>query len=165
MTNASPPEVDGAPVGGLAPTPAQTPPLAMVIFGASGDLTSRKILPALANLADQGRLSEHFTVIGVARTPWSDEDFREAALKDVTGAGEQWKRLVERFRYVAGEYASPDTFDRLRAVLGEADQSYGTAGNRLYYLATIPDMFAQVAEALAKEGAITPVRAASSPGS
>ena len=67
--------------------PEQTPPLALVIFGASGDLTSRKILPALANLADRGRLNEHFTVIGVARTKWTDEEFRKAALQDVPSAG------------------------------------------------------------------------------
>ena len=70
----------------LAP-PKRTPPLVLVIFGASGDLTSRKILPALANLADRGRLSDNFTVIGVARTEWTDEEFRQAALKDVPNAG------------------------------------------------------------------------------
>ncbi|HEY3942293.1 MAG TPA: glucose-6-phosphate dehydrogenase [Acidimicrobiales bacterium] len=144
-------EVSDAAVGGLRPAPAQTPPLAMVIFGASGDLTSRKILPALANLADRGRLNDRFTVIGVARTPWSDEEFRAAALRDVTGGGEQWRRLVERFRYVGGEYASTDTFDRLKELLGFADATYETGGNRLYYLATVPSMFAAIAEALAKE--------------
>ncbi len=139
----------------LAP-PEQTPPLALVIFGASGDLTSRKILPALANLADRGRLSENFTVIGVARTQWTDEEFRQAALKDVPNAGDRWRKLVERFRYVSGEYAATETFDRLRELLAEADREYGTAGNRMYYLATIPSVFAMVAEALAKEGCNAP---------
>lgn len=131
--------------------PELTPPLAMVIFGASGDLTSRKILPALANLADNGRLSENFTVIGVARTEWDDADFRNAALRDVPNAGPTWKKLVERFRYIAGEYASTETFDRLKGLLAEADANYATSGNRLYYLATVPEAFAMVAEALAKE--------------
>jgi glucose-6-phosphate 1-dehydrogenase len=130
--------------------------LALVIFGASGDLTSRKILPALANLADRGRLSEHFTVIGVARTEWSDEEFRQAALKDVPSPGEQWTKLVERFRYVPGEYAAAETFDRLKVLLTEADRDYGTAGYRVFYLATIPSAFAMVAEALAKEGCNVP---------
>ena len=67
--------------------PSSTPPLAMVIFGASGDLTARKILPALADLADRGRLNERFTVIGVARTEWTDEEFRQVALKAVPNAG------------------------------------------------------------------------------
>ena len=136
--------------------PKQTPPLALVIFGASGDLTSRKILPALANLADRGRLNENFTVIGVARTQWTDEEFRKVALQDVPSAGEAWRKLVGRFRYVAGEYASPETFDKLRDRLSEADAEYGTAGNRVFYLATIPQAFAMVAGALAKEGCSIP---------
>ncbi|MGH8980106.1 MAG: glucose-6-phosphate dehydrogenase [Acidimicrobiales bacterium] len=141
-----------------APTspPERTPPLVLVIFGASGDLTSRKILPALADLADRGRLADEFTVIGVARTEWSDEDFQRAALKDVPHAGERWRSLVERFRYVPGEYAAPETFDRLKELLSEADQRYGTAGNRVYYLATVPSVFAMVADALAKEGCNVP---------
>jgi glucose-6-phosphate 1-dehydrogenase len=140
------------PAGGMA----QTPPLVLVIFGASGDLTSRKILPALANLAERGRLSDRFTVIGVARTEWTDEEFRQAALKDVPDPGERWRSLVQRFRYVAGEYAATETFDRLKGLLAEADHRYGTAGNRVYYLATIPSAFAMVAEALAKEGCSVP---------
>jgi len=136
--------------------PRQAPPLAMVIFGASGDLTSRKILPALANLADRGRLNEGFTVIGVARTPWSDDEFRQVALRDVPNAGEAWRTIVQRFRYVAGEYAASETFDQLKGYLAEADTKYGTGGNRLYYLATIPSMFGNIAEALGKEGVNTP---------
>ena len=134
----------------------QTPPLALVIFGASGDLTARKILPALADLADRGRLSDRFTVIGVARTEWTDDEFRKVALQDATAGGERWQRLVERFRYVAGEYSATETFDRLKEVLSEADEQYGTGGNRVYYLATIPPVFAMVAEALAKEGCNVP---------
>jgi glucose-6-phosphate 1-dehydrogenase len=147
-------------VSDAAATPAhpasKTPPLALVIFGASGDLTARKILPALASLADSGRLSEQFTLIGVARTKWSDDEFRQAVLKAVPGAGPAWKSLVERFRYVSGEYAATPTFDKLRELLGEADKQYGTSGNRVYYLATIPEVFALVAEALAKEGCNQP---------
>jgi glucose-6-phosphate 1-dehydrogenase len=133
-----------------------TPPLAMVIFGASGDLTSRKILPALANLADRGRLNDSFTVIGVARTPWTDEEFRQVALKDVPDAGPRWKQLVERFHYISGEYAAPETFEQLRVHLNESDKEFGTAGNRLYYLATVPGAFAMVAEAIAKQGCNVP---------
>jgi len=136
--------------------PAKTPPLALVIFGASGDLTARKILPALANLADLGRLSDGFTLIGVARTQWSDEEFRQTVSAAVPDAGNAWKALVERFRYVAGEYAAPATFDRLKELLDEADAQFGTSGNRVYYLATIPEVFALVSEALAKEGCNRP---------
>src|ERR1700685_3433574 len=101
-------------VSPVAPRVLRTPPpLALVIFGASGDLTARKILPALADLANRGRLNERFTVIGVARTVWSDEQFQEVALKADTSGGAVWAGLVKSFRYVAGEYAATDTFDRL----------------------------------------------------
>jgi len=139
-----------------APPPTKPPPLALVIFGASGDLTARKILPALASLADSGRLNDQFTLIGVARTQWSDEEFRQAVRQATPGAGDTWKGLVERFRYVPGEYAATATFDKLKEILGEADSTYGTSGNRVYYLATIPEVFALVAEALAKEGCNQP---------
>src|SRR5580658_3327307 len=134
----------------------RTPPLALVIFGASGDLTARKILPALASLADRGRLNDGFTVIGVARTKWSDEEFQAAVRAAVPGAGDTWNELVSRFRYVAGEYAATPTFDRLKELLAESDKEHGTAGNRVYYLATIPEVFGLVAEALAKEGCNQP---------
>ncbi len=132
------------------------PAMALVIFGASGDLTSRKILPALANLADRGLLSEHFTVIGVARTEWTDAEFREVAVQECPDAGPAWRKLVERFRYVPGEYASAETFDRLKGLLAEADKVHGTSGNRIYYMATVPAVFGMVAEALQKEGCNVP---------
>jgi glucose-6-phosphate 1-dehydrogenase len=134
----------------------ETPPLAMVIFGASGDLTSRKILPALASLADLGRLNENFTVFGVARTKWSDEDFQEAAMSNSAAAGDRWRNLVKRFRYISGEYSSTKTFNQLKQLLTEADELHGTEGNRLYYLATPPSVFSQVACALATQGCNVP---------
>ncbi len=135
---------------GRAPEP--TPPLATVIFGASGDLTSRKVLPALAHLVEAGRLSDRFAVVGVARSPWSDEDFQKVALGAAPATSTRWARAVERFRYVSGEYDHPDTFDRLGAILAEFDRTFGTGGNRLYYLATVPEVFGDVAEALARHG-------------
>ncbi|MGH9045815.1 MAG: hypothetical protein ACRDVW_00705 [Acidimicrobiales bacterium] len=141
---------------GAATVSRTPPPLALVIFGASGDLTARKILPALAELANRGRLNERFCVIGVARTEWTDEEFRDVARKaDPTGAT-RWAELVKCFRYVTGEYATSATFDRLKEVLAEADKERGTSGNRVYYLATVPAVFAEVAEALAKEGCNQP---------
>jgi glucose-6-phosphate 1-dehydrogenase len=146
--------VSTSPIGaGVVRTP---PPLVLVIFGASGDLTARKIIPALAELANRGRLNAHFSVVGVARTSWSDEDFRQAALKADSGGGKAWAELVQSFRYVSGEYAATETFDSLRRVLAEVDQAQGTSGNRVYYLATVPEMFGPVAEALAKEGCNRP---------
>ncbi len=132
------------------------PPLTLVVFGASGDLASRKLLPAIAALAEHKALPEGFTVVGVARTAWTDDQFRQAALDAAPFAGPEWHNVVSRFRYVAGEYAEKPTFDKLKAVLDEADTKFGTGGNRVYYLATIPSMFGEVATALAEHGCNAP---------
>jgi len=137
-------------------TVSPPPPLALVVFGASGDLAARKLLPAVASLADHGALPEGFTLIGVARTAWSDDEFRDVALKAVPKPSAAWKAVVKRFRYISGEYAHPDTFDQLKTVLDDADKTYGTGGNRIYYLATIPDLFGPVATALGKHGCSMP---------
>ncbi len=152
---------DGStPTGGrrrsLPPVLSKAPPVAMVIFGASGDLTSRKILPALARLADRGVLDDGFTLIGVARTPLSDDDFRNLVAEATPEGGPRWKTLCQRFRYITGEYDHPNTFDLLKTCLDEADRVDRTQGNRLYYLATIPSVFGLVAGALAKHGCTQP---------
>jgi glucose-6-phosphate 1-dehydrogenase len=130
----------------------RAPPCVLVVFGGSGDLTARKLLPAVARLAERRLLPTAFSVVGVARTEWSDEDFRTHALEAVKDAGPEWSSLVEGFRYVAGDYAEPATFDRLRAVLDEIDAAHGTGGNRVFYLATVPQVFASVAKALGEHG-------------
>ena len=140
----------------LPPVLSKAPPVAMVIFGASGDLTTRKILPALARLADRGVLDDGFTIIGVARTVWTDEEFRRNVAEATPEAGPKWKALTERFKYIAGEYDHPDTFDRLKSHLDEADRIDGTGGNRMYYLATIPSVFGLVAGALATHACTSP---------
>jgi len=132
------------------------PPLALVVFGASGDLTARKLLPAIAALATHHSLPDGFTVVGVARTQWSDEEFRHVALAAAPDAGPEWRAVVDRFRYVAGEYADKPTFDKLREVLDEADRTLGTSGNRIFYLATIPSVFGDIANALAAHGCNEP---------
>ncbi len=134
----------------------KAPPVALVIFGASGDLTARKILPALSKLAERGALDNGFVVIGVARTEWSDEEFRAHVLDATPDGGEKWKAFVGRFRYITGEYDHPSTFDALKQMLEVADKEDGTAGNRLYYLATIPAVFGLVAGALATHNCTGP---------
>ena len=140
----------------LPPVLSKAPPVAMVIFGASGDLTARKILPALARLADRGVLDDGFTVIGVARTPWSDDEFRAHVAEATPEGGAKWKALTGRFKYITGEYDHPDTFAQLKDHLDEADRIDGTDGNRLYYLATIPSVFGLVAGALATHACVAP---------
>jgi glucose-6-phosphate 1-dehydrogenase len=136
----------------------RAPPVALTIFGASGDLTSRKILPALARLSRRGTLGSMCAVVGVARSEMSDDEFRQLALECVPDAGPEWKAAVARFRYVAGDYAHPDTFDKLKKVLDDLDEHVGTAGNRIYYLATPPAVFSEVAGALGEHGMSQPSR-------
>ncbi len=161
MTSSSqPPAANADPGDSVVATPVETaPPHALVVFGASGDLATRKLFPALAGLADHGALPESFTLVGVARTPWSDDDFRKAALGATATAGALWHHLVKGFRYVAGEYDDPDTFAKLSEVLTEVDKAIGTAGNRVYYLATVPDAFALVAKGMAAAGLTHPSEA------
>ena len=139
------------------------PPAALVIFGASGDLAGRKLIPALKRLALRGELPGAFGVVGVARTEMDDEGFRDrlrtaVGEDDGPGAAHAWAELVSGFRYVTGEYADPDTFKRLEEILGEIDETRGTGGNRLYYLATPPSTFPLVIERLGERGLNQPTQ-------
>jgi glucose-6-phosphate 1-dehydrogenase len=131
----------------------RSPPCALVIFGASGDLTARKLLPALERLADYGALPDGVTLIGVARTPMDDEGFRNYCRERVPGTGNpRWAELTAAARYVAGGYDDPATYQRLAEVLGECDHACGAAGNRVYYFATPPRLFGPIALSLGKAG-------------
>jgi glucose-6-phosphate 1-dehydrogenase len=127
----------------------------MVIFGASGDLTKRKLLPALANLAAEGLLPARFAIIGVARTPYAEEEFRskmQAELKEFaedTIEFDQLERLLHSLYYAAGEFGDPATYRNLGTRLAEIDQRHGTGGNYLFYLATPPSFFAEIVAELA----------------
>lgn len=130
----------------------QAPPCVLTVFGASGDLTSRKLMPALARLARQRQLPSSFAIVGVARTELTDDDFRQRMLEAVPGGGPEWESLVKGFRYVSGDYADGATFEQLGKVLEEIDNQRGTGGNRVYYLATIPGVFGQVVQQLGTYG-------------
>ena len=116
------------------------PPSTLVIFGASGDLARRKLLPGVANLARGERLPEEFAVVGVGRSDLDDEAFRQL-VSDVAAFP---PRLLDQLRFVHGSYAEPRTYEDLEVVLGELDATAGTAGNRLFYLATPPAAFPQI---------------------
>ena len=135
------------------------PPAVLVVFGASGDLTSRKLMPAVEQLALRRLLPAGFSVVGVARTEMDDGEFRERmreTVEEVGGGGDDakhvWEAFTGGFRYVAGDYGDPGTFKRLKQVLEEIDELRGTAQNRLYYLATPPDTFPTVVLGLAGSG-------------
>lgn len=130
------------------------PPCIMVIFGASGDLTKRKLIPALYNLKTSNLLPDNFAVIGIARAEMSDAEFRRR-LTDAMGEfatdevdQEEWKWLEERLYYLSGDFSDDQTFARLKEVLDKIDAERRTLGNYFFYLATAPDYFAQVAQRL-----------------
>ncbi len=135
------------------------PPSVLVIFGASGDLTSRKLMPALAELIDRGFLSPQFSVVGVARTEMSDDDFRSRMATAVEGAPESWNAATARFRYITGEYNAPETFARLKETLNELEVSMGGLCNRLYYFAAPPSTFPMLVESLGAAGLNQPTTA------
>jgi glucose-6-phosphate 1-dehydrogenase len=135
----------------------RSPACALVIFGASGDLTARKLLPALERLAAYGALPPEVALIGVARTPMSDEEFAAYCGEKVAGDGnERWAELTRSARYVHGGYDDPATYARLAEVLGESDRAHGTAGNRVYYFSTPPRLFGPIAVSLGKAGLSVP---------
>ena len=135
-----------------APTPAPpADPCSLVIFGASGDLTHRLLVPALYNLAADGLLAEGFSVIGVARRPLSTEAFRtgleESLRRFATRPFDESvaKRLFACVSYLPGEADDPRTYERLREELERIARLRPTRGNRLFYLATPPEAFAPIA--------------------
>jgi len=131
-------------------------PCIFVIFGASGDLTQRKLIPALYALAYRRLLPEKFAVVGVARTEESDDEFRqrmEEAVKDHARdpfRDDVWERLVDGISYIATDFADQEGEDRLAERLSELDEERGTGGNRLYYFAVPPDAIATLVEELGK---------------
>ncbi len=120
-------------------------PCVLVIFGASGDLTRRKLMPALYALAVRRMLPERFAIVGVARTEGTDDDFRERMEEAVREFGRDefrqdiWDELAAGMRYVSTDFAHEQGEDLASKVLNELDDERGTEGNRVYYLAVPPD--------------------------
>ncbi len=140
----------------LAPRPE---PCVMVIFGASGDLTRRMLAPALYNLACQRLLPVSFSVVGVARRPLGDEQFRQMLREGVDRHSRSgppdpavWGSFAEGIRYVAIDSRDPRGYGRLADVLARLDETRGTGGNRVFYLATPPSLFAGIVEQLGAAG-------------
>jgi glucose-6-phosphate 1-dehydrogenase len=138
------------------------PPCAMVIFGASGDLTRRKLVPALYRLFERGSIGERFAALGVARRPYDPASFRDEVgqmVRDGKPADrEGWDRFAPRIHYLPGEFGDAATYERLKARLVELDQERGLEGNRLYYLATPASEFETILHHLRDAGLITPPR-------
>ena len=146
------------PLTSAVKTPRRADPCTFVIFGAAGDLTKRLLLPALYNLAAGRLLPEAFCIVGVARAEMSADEFRrkmrEALRQFATDrvAPETLDLLIERCRYVRGDFDDPSTYERLKAELAAAARAIDTRGNCLFYLATPPALFAHVARLLGESG-------------
>jgi glucose-6-phosphate 1-dehydrogenase len=133
-------------------------PCVFVIFGASGDLTRSKLLPAIFNLAESGHLPDAFAILGVAR-PQIDEAAYRAQMREQVRAAEgaplepeKWKRIEERLYYVSGEFNDPGLFDQLKKSLAAIGERHHISSNYLFYLAVPPNLFGTVVDGLAAAG-------------
>jgi glucose-6-phosphate 1-dehydrogenase len=140
------------------PTGRVADPCIMVIFGAAGDLTRRKLVPALYNLARAELLSREFAILGVAHNPMSDEDFRKKMSQEIEEyAGSDinqdiWEWFDRRLYYMTGDFSDKNIYAKLKAELEKLDKAHSTHGNYFFYLATAPDFFGTIVEQLAAAG-------------
>lgn len=136
-------------------------PCTIVIFGASGDLTKRKLLPALYNLKAFKLMPENFAVIGVAVSDSNDELYRTKITADIKEFAtrpvddKDWDDFSKRSYYIAGDFNNPDTFKHLSAKIADVQKTWNLPGNVLFYLAVAPSFFAKVVEQLDTVGLTT----------
>jgi glucose-6-phosphate 1-dehydrogenase len=133
-------------------------PCVMVIFGAAGDLTRRKLIPALYNLAKYQLLSREFAVVGIARSAMSTEDYRQKLTEDMKEFAtspiepDLWEWFVRRIHYMQGNFGDKEMYPKLKDTLAKVDDEHSTHGNYFYYLATSPDYFGPIVEQLGENG-------------
>ncbi len=133
-------------------------PGVMVIFGASGDLTARKLVPALYDLAAQRRLPMEFAVVGISRTEMSHEDFRKKLLDTLeeqradSVSEDVWESFSKGIFYLPGDSKKPETYEELKGFLKKLDAERGTSGNRIFYLSSSPSLFPAIVERLGEAG-------------
>jgi len=150
---ATAPQVDGRPNplrAGLQTTRI-TDPCAIVLFGATGDLTKRMLMPALYGLRQNDVLPADFAIIGYSRTEWNDDQFREAMKEGIADfaqlgrpEGPIWEDFARRLSYISGDFDDDSCYRKLRRHLDEVAAEFQTGGNVLYYLATPPVVFAEI---------------------
>lgn len=139
--------------------PLEQIPAGFVIFGASGDLTQRKLIPALYHLYQHGLLPKDFYVIGVARTAMSDQDFKakvRESLDENSRYGplraSTWDDFCCFFHYLQGDYGDPSTYQKLKELLDQLDRKIKNRGNHIFYLSTPPALYADIGTQLGKAG-------------
>jgi glucose-6-phosphate 1-dehydrogenase len=137
------------------------PPLALVIFGATGDLTHRKLIPALYSLEAAGLLPEKMAIVGFGRSDRGNDRFRDGLRRAVEESGTRldsraWEKFAGRISYVRGAYDDPVSFADLARDLDRVDAEVGTENHRLFYLATPPNVYVDVVRCLGEAGLSKP---------
>ena len=134
-------------------------PCVVIIFGATGDLTKRKLLPALYRLAQQQLIPAEFAILGIARQPIADDEYRNLMLEALRTFGDEdkidetsWHSFAGGIFYEPGDIKDPETYARLNSRLAAIDEQRKTQGNRIFYLATAPEFFAVIANQLGSAG-------------
>ena len=137
-------------------------PSGLVIFGVTGDLSRKKLMPAVYDLANRGLLPPGFSLVGFARRDWADQDFAKVVHDSVREYArtpfreEVWQQLSEGIRFVQGEFDDDAAFDRLKATIEELDTKRGTNGNHAFYLSIPPKAFPLVCRQLSRSGLAEP---------
>ncbi len=137
-------------------------PSAIVLFGATGDLAHRKLVPALFRLAQSGHLPSECAIVGFARRDWTDDDlraeYRKTLAKEIGGPDFDalWAQFAPRLVFSPGTFDDPGSFHRLKNTLDEIDRTHNTRGNRVYYLAVSPEFFSTIIEHLGSADLIYP---------
>src|SRR5579871_2415621 len=133
-------------------------PCIMVIFGGAGDLTKRKLLPALCNLAEQGFLPKQFAIVAVSTTDLTTETLRERFSEDIKTFALRpvdariWDRLISHTHFVRGDFADPSTYQQLKIKLAEIAKQDAMPDNYFYYLAVAPRFFGEIVRQLGVVG-------------
>ncbi|OKH26290.1 glucose-6-phosphate dehydrogenase [Chroogloeocystis siderophila] len=136
-------------------------PQILVIFGASGDLTQRKLVPALYKLRRERRIPPETTIVGVARRDWSHDYFREQMregieqFSDGLGREELWQEFSQGLFYCPGDIDNPESYQKLKELLSELDGKRGTQGNRVFYLSVAPKFFPEAIQQLGEAGMLS----------
>jgi glucose-6-phosphate 1-dehydrogenase len=137
-------------------------PCGLVLFGVTGDLSRKKIMPAIYDLANRGLLPPGFSLVGFARREWADQDFAQIVHDSVKQYArtefreEVWRQLAEGFRFVPGDFDDDVAFETLRRTIEELDQARGTGGNMAFYFAIPPAFFGNVVQQLQEHGMAQP---------
>jgi glucose-6-phosphate 1-dehydrogenase len=137
-------------------------PCSLVIFGVTGDLARKKLMPAVYDLANRGLLPPGFSLVGFARRDWADQDFAQIVHDSVREHSrtefreEVWRQLAEGFRFVPGDFNDDGAFETLKKTVEELDRARGTGGNHAFYLSIPPRFFADVIGQLKEHGLASP---------